>query len=147
MNQHRTVQLVQEAIAAAMVNDADGAATALQTLGENSTTNEMYGVCCAIAAAGKHALTLLYGKQAKGTQWAIEEIAPGSLKKDPAKTFSVRFLVAFASDDTSTCLALYQAAVKATDEEYVDSVLALLADTASILRLALEERDAGRLPA
>lgn len=147
MDRHQTVALIQEALASAMEGNADGAATALQALGENTTSNEMYGVCCAFATAGKHALELLYGKQAKNAQWVLEEIRPGSLGKDPAKTFSVRFLTAYASGDNETCLALYQAAVNATDEEYVDSVLALLADVASILRLALEEKDAGRLPA
>lgn len=137
--------LVFEAIAYAVAGDAERAASNLTTLGENSDDNRMYGVCCAIASAGKHMLGLIYGDQAaqpeRGDMWVLQQLEPGALDRDPPKAFAARFLIAYCNDDEATTLALFQAALHSAGDQYVDSVCALLADVAGIARLALKQRD------
>jgi len=144
VNQRETANLVMEALAHAVSGDSHGAATTLQTIGQNSDGNAMYGVCCALAAAGEHAMRRLYGDQApqpgSGDLWVMEKITPGAMENDPAKAFALRFLISYANRDTATCLALYSAAWNASDDEYVASVAALLNDVAGITRLALDRQ-------
>lgn len=144
MDTETASELVMEALAHAIAGDAHEAATAMLTLGQHGDGNLIYGVCCAIAAAGTHFLQRIYGDQAPqpeaGDMWAMQELTPGALDDDPPKAFAMRFLVAYANGDTTTCMALYEAAYKASDDEYVDSVAALLGETAAIARLAMEER-------
>lgn len=138
--------LLEAAIGHAIDGDAEQAAHALQTIGEASNTHEMYGVCCGIATVGHHVLKLLYGPAADGASWGMTELEPGALGKDPARQFAMRFLVAYSNGDTEMCLALYDATVRATDDEYVDSICALLATVAELARLALDEKRKGTLP-
>lgn len=140
------VRLIQQTLVAAMDGDTERAATTIQQLGDGTDAAGMYTVCRAFGMAAKHALEMLYGQQPKDAQWFLRAVHPGVFDKDPAQTFSARFIVAYANDDTDTCLALYRAATHASDEQYVDSVLALLKDTAMLLKLAEEEKNAGRLP-
>ncbi|MFJ9448205.1 hypothetical protein ACIRRH_41275 [Kitasatospora sp. NPDC101235] len=150
MTEDETVTLIQQAIGSAVHGDVDTAARALETLGENSSNTRMYGVCCAIATAGARTLRLLYGSQApttdNGAMWATTELAPGAFAADPAEAFAMRFLVAYSNGDTDTCLALFETALAAGGEQYVGSVVALLAAVARLVRLALDEKAAGRLP-
>ena len=91
-------------------------------------------------------LRKLYGDQAPKTPadgMFVLQVDPGAVGKDPAKAFSVRFLAAWANGDQDTCNALFTAATRASDEEYVDSVCALFADVVGITRLALNEQDGG----
>ncbi|MFG2763120.1 hypothetical protein [Streptomyces rubiginosohelvolus] len=142
MDQEKTGDLVFEAIAHAVAGNASEAATALMTIGQASDDNRMYGVCCAIASAGTHALGLVYGDRAPkpGTSdmYVLQELVPGATVDDPPKAFAMRFLTAYANGDTETCLALFDAALRSSDDEYVSSVCALLADVAGIYRLALD---------
>ncbi|MFB6696344.1 hypothetical protein [Streptomyces rubiginosohelvolus] len=142
MDQKQTGDLVFEALAHAVDGNASEAATALMTIGQASDDNRMYGVCCAIASAGTHALGLVYGDRAPkpGTtdMYVLQELEPGATEADPPKAFAVRFLTAYANGDTETCLALFEAALRSSDDEYVSSVCALLADVAGIYRLALD---------
>ncbi|MBT2379006.1 hypothetical protein J7E90_17030 [Streptomyces sp. ISL-111] len=142
MDQQQTGDLVFEALAHAVDGNAAEAATALMTIGQASDNSVMYGVCCAIASAGTHALGLVYGDRAPkpGTtdMYVLQELEPGAIEADPPKAFAVRFLTAYANGDTDTCLALFDAALRASDDEYVSSVCALLADVAGIYRLALD---------
>ncbi|MER6191806.1 hypothetical protein [Streptomyces cyaneofuscatus] len=142
MDQQQTGDLVFEALAHAVDGNAAEAATALMTIGQASDNNRMYGVCCAIASAGTHALGLVYGDRAPkpGTtdMYVLQELEPGAIEADPPKAFAVRFLTAYANGDTATCMALFDAALRSSDDEYVDSVCALLADVAGIYRLALD---------
>jgi hypothetical protein len=137
-------ELVMEALAHAVAGDADEATVALMTLGQQGDGNLMYGVCCALASAGEHGLRTLYGDRAprpeNGDMWVMQELAPCALAKDPPAAFAMRFVVAYANRDMPACLALYEAAFEASDEEYGDSIAALLADVAGILRLAREQR-------
>lgn len=144
MDTETASELVMEALAHAVAGDADEATVALMTLGQQGDGNLMYGVCCALAAAGEHALRTLYGELAPdvshGELWGMQELVPGALSEDPPKAFAMRFLVAYANKDMPACLALYEAAYRASDEQYVDSIAALLADVAGIARLAIEQR-------
>lgn len=141
MDQKQTGDLVFEALAQAVAGNASEAATALMTIGQESDNNVMYGVCCAIASAGTHALGLVYGDQAPTPEtgmYVLQELKPGAMKADPPKAFAVRFLTAYANGDTATCMALFSAALHSDGDQYVDSVCALLADVAGIYRLALK---------
>ena len=141
MDQKETGDLVFEAIAQAVAGNTAEAATALMTIGQNADNNVMYGVCCAIASAGTHALGLVYGDRAptpENGMYVLQELKPGAMKADPPKAFAVRFLTAYANGDTATCVALFSAALRSSDDKFVDSVCALLADVAGIYRLALK---------
>jgi len=144
MDTRETSQLVMDALAHAVSGNADGAATALQTIGQQSNGSEMYGVCCALAAAGVQALRSIYGDRAPQSgsagMWVLEQLKPGALDGDPAGAFAMRFLIAYANRDSANCLALYDAAWKASDDEFVESVSALLAEVAGITRLALDQQ-------
>lgn len=148
MDTEAASQLVLEALAHAVAGNSDGAATTLMTLGQQSDAARMYGVCCALAGAGTIALQKIYGDRAprpeSGDMWVMEQLKPGALNDDPPKAFAARFLVAYANGDTDTCLALYDAAFKASDDEYGESIVALLADVAGITRLALDQQKGGR---
>lgn len=138
-------ELVMEALAHAVAGEPDEAAAALMTLGQRGDGNLMYGVCCALASAGEHSLRRIYGDRApqpgSGDMWVMQQLQTGAVDDDPPKAFSLRFLVAYANEDTATCMALYQAAYDASDEQYVASIGALLATVAGIICLALKQRD------
>lgn len=136
-------QLIYDALAHGVAGDIEGAFTKLNTVCEQADRPRMYGVCCALAAAGAHMLRKLYGNQAPKTpaegMFILQELEPGAVGKDPAKAFSIRFLTAWANGDRDTTDALFAAAIRGSDEEYVDSVCALFADVVGISRLALDE--------
>ncbi|MEU0356540.1 hypothetical protein [Streptomyces cyaneofuscatus] len=142
MDQQQIGELVFEALAQSVAGNASEAATALMTIGQNADNSLMYGVCCAIASAGKRALGLIYGDRAPvpGTSdmYVLQELVPGATEDDPPKAFAMRFLTAYANGDLVTCMALFDAALHSDGDQYVDSVCALLADVAGIYRLALD---------
>jgi hypothetical protein len=144
MNQEETSQAVFDMIGLAVDGDISGAATLLQNVGMASDTHRMYGVCCALAEAGKHVLRQMYGDQAPcpGTpdMFVLQELVPGATDQDPPEAFALRFLTAWANNDRDTTLALYNAALKGSDDEYVSSVGALLAHVAGLCRLALKQK-------
>jgi hypothetical protein len=146
MDKDRAASLIYEALAYAVAGEADKAATNLVTLGENCDDNEMYGTCCAIAEAGAFMLRKLYGDKAPTTpeegMWVLQPLVPGAVDQDPAKAFSMRFLIATANGDRPTTLALFNAALHAGGDEYVDSVGSLLADVAGITRLVMDQQNA-----
>lgn len=144
MNQEETAQAVWDMLGLAVTGNISGAATMLQNVGMASDTSRMYGVCCALAEAGKQVLHQLYGNHAPrpGTpdMFILQELVPGATDEDPADAFALRFLTAWANDDRDTTFALYDAALNASDEEYVSSVGALLANVAGLCRLALKQK-------
>ena len=137
-------QLIYEALAHGVAGDRDGAIDKLNTVCEDADGPRMYGVCCALAEAGTHMLRKLYGDQAPKTpddgMFVFQELAPGALDDDPAKAFSMRFLTAWANGDTDTTGALFSAATRASNVQYIDSVCALFADVIGICRLAVDEQ-------
>lgn len=136
-------QLIYEALAHAVAGDTEGAFDRLNSVCEQADRPRMYGVCCGLAEAGAHMLRKLYGDRAPKTpedgMFVLHELQPGAVDKDPAKAFSIRFLTAWANGDRDTTDALFTAATRASDEQYVDSVCALFADVVGICRLALDE--------
>lgn len=144
MDTREASTLVFDAISYAVTGDAERAADTITTLGSQSDANLMYGACCAIAEAGKLMLQQIYGEQAPrpehGDMWVFEQTKPGALDDDPPKAFAMRFLIAYCNGDSDTTLALWAASLKASDEEHVASVCALLVDVAGITRLAIEQR-------
>lgn len=144
MDTREASTLVFDAISYAVAGDRERAADTITTLGSQSDANLMYGACCAIAEAGKLMLQQIYGKQAprpeRGDMWVFEQLKPGTLDNDPAKTFAMRFLIAYCNGDRDTTLALWEASLRASDEEHVASVCALLVDVAGITRLAIDQR-------
>lgn len=144
MDNREASTLVLDAIGYAVAGDTERAADTITTLGSQSDANLMYGACCALAEAGKLALQQIYGDQAarpeSGDMWVFEEMEPGALADDPPKAFAMRFLIAYCNGDRDTTLALWGASLKASDEEHVASVCALLVDVAGITRLALDQQ-------
>lgn len=138
MDSKAVSELVLDALAFAVAGDSERAADALDSLGTASTNNQMYGVCCAIAEAGRHMLQRVLGKQPPGSMFALEELEPGTAERDPHRAFALRFLTAYANGDRDMTLALFDAALEAGGDDYVESVCALLAEVAGITRLALK---------
>lgn len=141
-------QHVYEALAHGVAGDAHRATDLLTEVGSQCDTSQMYGVCCGLAEAGAMMLRKFYGDQAPKTaddgMWVIQELRPGAGVEDPPKLFSVRFLIAWANGDHDTTMALFSAALKASGEQYIDSIAALFADVVGITRLALEKQESGR---
>ncbi|MFL1903128.1 hypothetical protein ACJWDR_29085 [Streptomyces tauricus] len=137
-------KLIFEALAHGIAGDGDTAINTLNSVCEEADGPRMYGVCCALAEAGSHMLRKVYGDQAPKTSedgmFVFQELQPGALDGDPARTFSMRFLTAWANGDTDTTNALFTAATHASNEQYIDSVCALFADVIGITRLALDQQ-------
>ncbi|MFE9199961.1 hypothetical protein ACFYMH_28470 [Streptomyces albidoflavus] len=136
MNTDQTAEAVFEMLAHAVAGNTEQAAGLLESIGAQSDDHRMYGVCCALAEAGTQMLYKVFGEQPPEHMWALQELSPGALAADPAKGFAVRFLIAYANGDRDTTLSLFQAALHADGDQYVDSVCALLAQVASLCRLA-----------
>lgn len=138
---HPLTPLVWEALGAAVSGDGKGAANALYRIGTSTDSHGVYGACCAFAEAGKQILHQLYGSDIPAeAHWGIAELEPGGLTANAPRTFALRFLAAYANDDKPTCLALFNAAINASGDDYVDSVSALLIVVGQLGQLALREK-------
>jgi len=137
-------QLIFEALAHGVAGESDTAIDKLNSVCEGADGPRMYGVCCALAEAGAHMLRRIYGDKAPKTpdegMFVLQELQPGATDNDPAKAFSMRFLIACANGDRDTTNALFTAATRASNEEYIGSVCALFADVIGITRLALDQQ-------
>ncbi|MFF1958005.1 hypothetical protein ACFVWX_13565 [Streptomyces sp. NPDC058220] len=139
MDQAEASKLVFNALAHAVAGDSDAAATSLESLGTQSDNHQMYGVCCAIAEVGKRMMQRLFGEQPTDSMVVLQELKPGAAMADPHRAFALRFLTAYANDDRDMTLALFDTALAAGGEQYVESVCALLAEVAGLCRLALAQ--------
>jgi hypothetical protein len=144
MNTEEASKLIFEALAHGVAGEADTAIDKLNSVCEDADGPRMYGVCCALAEAGAHMLRRIYGDKAPKTpehgMWIMQELQPGAMEGDPAKTFSMRFLIAWANGDRDTTNALFTAATHASNEQYIDSVCALFTDVIGITRLAMDQQ-------
>ncbi|MEV6046057.1 hypothetical protein [Streptomyces xanthochromogenes] len=140
MDTEEAKRLAFKALAHAVADEPLEVADVLEVLGHGCTDNQMYGVCCGFANAGKQMLERLHGVRigTGGAMVALRELVPGAAEQDPPQAFAVRFFAAASNGDDAMTLALFNAAVAAGGEQYVDSVCALLASVAGICRLALE---------
>jgi hypothetical protein len=145
VNEAAAAQLIFEALAHGVSGDADTAIDKLNTVCEGADGPRVYGVCCSLAEAGAHMLRRIYGDRAPKSpedgMYVLQELQPGAMNGDPAKTFAVRFLIAWANDDRDTTHALFTAATRASNEQYIDSVCALFADVVGLTRLALDQKE------
>jgi hypothetical protein len=134
-------QLISNAFAAAVEGDTDRAADALDEIGFNTNSAQMYGVCCAFAAAGTRAVQLLGPAfdPTSGDMLALEEVEPGAAERNPQQAWAMRFFVAFANGDIPMTNALYSTARKAGAQNFCESVASLLLVVAELGRTAVEE--------
>lgn len=143
MTDEQATQAIWDMIGHAIEGRGEQAARALMRLGQDSDSPRMYGICCAIAEVGKVALRQLYPHMTwgrSGHMWAMQQLAPG----DPADVWAARFLVAYANGDRANTNALYDTACAGTDDEYGQSVCALLATVAGVCITARREKDGGQ---
>lgn len=140
MERDQLARLTMDAISFAVLTDADRATAALDEIGTSGDPFDMYAACCAFADVAKRAMVKVFGQEpnlSAGDMWVIEDLTPDIPDKDPAKTFAIRFMIAYANDDKDTAPALYRAALEAGPEQFTESVCALLADAADLHRLSL----------
>lgn len=142
MDRGQLAQLTMDAMSFAVLSDADRATEALDGIGASGDPFDMYSACCGFAEIAKRAMAKVLGESpdlAAGDMWVLEELKPGGLADSPAKTFAVRFMVAYANDDKDTTPALFRAALDAGPEQFTESVCALLADAADLHRMSLKQ--------
>ncbi|MGJ3559002.1 hypothetical protein ACR6C2_08475 [Streptomyces sp. INA 01156] len=65
-----------------------------------------------------------------------------TLGDNPARQFASRFLVAYCNDDQETDVALFGAAARIGGEHFVRCVTQLFADTAGLVRAAMQKTEA-----
>lgn len=139
MDRDQLARLTMDALSFAVLSDADRAVEALDEIGASGDPFDMYAACCGFAEIAKRAMAKVLGESpdlAAGDMWILEELQPGGLADSPAKTFAVRFMVAYANDDKDTVPALYRTALEAGPEQFTESVCALLADAADLHRMS-----------
>jgi hypothetical protein len=140
MDTPRRDQLVMDVLQHAVNRNYQRAMQVMGEIAAASTRRQMYGVCCAIAEAGRQTLIRLYGHPSPEGLWALTASDPDNdCAQHPAHLFSLRFITSFANHDLLTCQALYLAAAKAGSEDYSHSLTALIGDVAHLARVALEE--------
>ncbi|MDX2849263.1 hypothetical protein PV342_12490 [Streptomyces sp. PA03-3a] len=145
MDTSRRAELVMQAIRYAVDLGFSDASVRMAEIAAHSTGTQMYGVCCALAEAGRQSLIRVYGHPGPELLWAL--IAPDpadGAPRDPARTFSLQFISSFANGDLKTCEALYVAAAKSSADDYTHSLIALLGDVANLARIEREEPAASR---
>lgn len=141
MTSEEATKAVWDMLGHAIEGRGDEAARALMAIGQDSDTARMYGVCCALAETGKEILHRLYPAmtwEPNGSMWALHLIGPG--EGNPADVWAARFLVAWANKDTANTDALFTAALAGSDDEYGDSICALLVTVAGLGKTALAEK-------
>jgi hypothetical protein len=139
MDRDLFTRLTMDAMAFTVLKDADRAIEALDQISESGDPFDMYVACCGFAEVAKRAMQTVLGETpdlSAGDMWILQEIEPGAMDADPVKTFSMRFMIAYANDDKDTTPALYRAALEAGPDQFAESVCQLLIDAADLHRLA-----------
>ncbi|MEU4095524.1 hypothetical protein [Streptomyces sp. NPDC026673] len=140
MDTSRRAELVIEALRYAVDLGFSEASVRMGEIAAHSTGNQMYGVCCALAESGRQTLIRMYGHPGPELLWALIAPDPADGEPgDPARTFSLQFISAFANGDLKTCEALYVAAAKGSADDYAHALIALLGDVANLARIEREE--------
>ncbi|MFI0718888.1 hypothetical protein [Streptomyces sp. NPDC021224] len=143
MTLEERAEAVWRMLGQALDGDADGAAHSLMTIGQQSTTADMYGVCCAIAEGGAAVLRRIFPAmiwEPSEAMVTLHEMQPGALGADPMETWAARFLVAYANRDSDQTRALFDAALANGSDFYSQSVCALLGTFAGLGRARLREQ-------
>ncbi|MFD3455797.1 hypothetical protein ACFWVC_26915 [Streptomyces sp. NPDC058691] len=139
METTRRAQLVMDVLRHAAAADHDEAMRLMGEIAQASDGNQMYGVCCGLAEAGRQALVRMYGHPSREGLWALTAPDPADGLRHPAHTFALRFITAFINGDLPTCQALYMTAARASAEDYAHSVTAIVGYVARLAQIALEE--------
>ncbi|MEU6318066.1 hypothetical protein [Streptomyces sp. NPDC047009] len=149
MDTARRAQLVMDVLQHAVDGDYDRTTQAMGEIAAATDRRQMYGVCCAIADAGRQTLIRLYGHPSPEGLWALAAPDPAdTCAQHPAHAFSLRFITAYANNNKPMCHALYLAAANASPEDFGHSLVALVGDVAHLARVALQELAAdGEQPA
>lgn len=141
--QEDRVTAVWDMLGAAVDGNAEEAARGLIRLGQESSTAEMYGVCCAMAEASAAVLRRMYPAMV----WApssylvgVVELEPGGLDADPVVTWAARFIAAQANHDSAQTNALFSAALANGADFYGRAACELLAYFGGLARSELHRR-------
>lgn len=143
MTDEQATQTTWDMLGAAVEGRGDEAARLMGELGADSDGPRMYGVCCGLAEAGRHALRKLYPAmiwEPSGSMYVLQELQPGGMDKNPADTWAARFVVAWANRDTANTDALFGVAEAMPGDGFPDCVCALLCTVAGVCRLALDKQ-------
>jgi hypothetical protein len=138
MDNRERADLVMQAIGHAIDRNPEATSAVMDQIGYSSDAYAMYGVCCALAEAGRQIMPKILGEQPPDAVWGLLPLGDKPLETEPDRAFSVRFLTAYLNTDKDTCWALFFAAWKAGADDFTRSVITLLCDVADLARLALE---------
>lgn len=133
--------LVIGAMEAAVNGDVDNIADNLAQIAVSGDPFSMYAACCGFAEIGKNALDALAGAHGCGDGCEhtvqVQEARPGAFAEDPHQAFAARFFAAYCNKDGDMTTTLFKVALDAGLEDFVDSVCALVHNTAGIVRVAI----------
>lgn len=135
--------LVIGAMEAAVNGDVDNIADNLAQIATSGDPFDMYAACCGLAEIGKNALNALAGNHGCDSDCCgdhrveIQEVRPGAFDEDPHQAFAARFFAAYCNEDGDMTATLFKVALDAGMEDFVDSVCALVHNTAGIVRIAI----------
>ncbi|MGW1801683.1 hypothetical protein ACWCQN_38645 [Streptomyces sp. NPDC001984] len=139
MDTTRRAELVMDVVRHAITGDHDEAMRLMGEIAQASDGQQMYGVCCGLAEAGRQTLLRLYGHPSPEGLWALVAPDPADGPRHPAHTFALQFITAFANGDMPTCQALYTTAARAGAEDYAHSVTAIVGYVARLAQIEQEE--------
>lgn len=137
MNSRQTADAVHDVLAHALRGDTRASWDALIGIITTVTGHRMYGVCCVLAEAGTRALKKLYAPAAFAgpSLYTLHQLQPAA---DAPNLWAARFVVAHANCDQAMTLALFETAVEASPEEFLDSVGALVTTVTGLIITATE---------
>lgn len=130
MDHAERTDLTEQAMTAAFVDDQDKVATLLERIAQGSNPIQMYTVCCAFATLAAHALRVRFAPRGMTPRDMIF-LKPTPDDVTPATTFACRFIVAFANRDHLMTKALFMVALEAPDDQFTESVFALILESAA----------------
>lgn len=133
MTQEETAATVAEVLSHGLQGDAEASWAALMRLGTSLNANAMYGACCGFAEAGKAALKQMFAPAAFAGgpgMYALTQLQHGA---DPEDLWAARFVVAHTNGDQDTTQALYDTALTAGPERFVDAVGALVTTVVGLI--------------
>lgn len=142
MDDDELAQHTMAAIVAALDGNDEGVGEAMDAIAATEDPYTMYAACCGFAEIARQSMVKLYGAAPDteaGDMW--QAIPREDADLEPAALFAMRFIVAYANNDPDLPPALYRAALEASAEEFTDSVLCLVLDTARLL-MAMREATA-----
>lgn len=139
MDDDELAQYTMAAITAALDGDDEGIGEALDAIADTEDPYTMYAACCGFAEIARQSMVKLYGAAPDtdaGDMWQVIPREDRTL--EPPELFAMRFITTYANNDPDLPPVLYRAALESSPEEFTDSVLCLLLDTARLLHAMRE---------